>query len=140
MNNYYTYTNDSNQEIIETRDLHAANFTNCIFGGNGNIEFILDKAEGSSFNFNIRNSMIQFNDTNNDYENNAELDFSNSSYQNTLLNGVPNFRNPEENDFIIGQNSDAVGKALPTVFTLDILGIDRSINPDIGAYQHIIFE
>jgi hypothetical protein len=140
VNNYYTYTNDSNQEIIETRDLHAANFTNCIFGGNGNIEFILDKAEGSSFNFNIRNSMIQFNDTNNDYENNAELDFSNSSYQNTLLNGVPNFRNPEENDFIIGQNSDAVGKALPTVFTLDILGIDRSINPDIGAYQHIIFE
>ena len=140
VNNYYTYTNDSNQEIIETRDLHAANFTNCIFGGNGNIEFILDKAEGSSFNFNIRNSMIQFNDTNNDYENNAELDFSNSNYQNTLLNGVPNFRNPEENDFIIGQNSDAVGKALPTVFTLDILGIDRSINPDIGAYQHIIFE
>ena len=140
VNNYYSYTDDTGNEIFEPRDLHAANFTNCIFAGNGNIEFVLDKIEGSSFNYNTRNSMIQFNDINKDFENIAELNFSNSNYQNIILNGDPDFRNPQENDFIIGQNSAAIGKALPTLFIQDLLGTDRSVNPDMGAYQHILFE
>ena len=36
------YKNEAGEEIIETRNLHAANFTNCIFDGNNNIEFIID--------------------------------------------------------------------------------------------------
>ncbi len=50
VNNFFVYEANG-QEIIETRDLKAANFTNCIFDGNNNIEFILDKVEGSLFNF-----------------------------------------------------------------------------------------
>ena len=42
INNFYSYTNASGQEIIETRDLIAANFTNCIIDGNNNIEFLPD--------------------------------------------------------------------------------------------------
>ena len=141
INNFFTYVDTNGQEIIETRDLHAANFTNCIFEGNNNIEFILDKIEGGGvFNYNINNCMIQFNDTNNSFDDNTELDFTSSYYQDIILNGNVHFRNSQNEDFIIGQDSDAINKAETSLFNLDILGIERTSNPDIGAYQHIIFD
>ena len=140
MNNYQDNEDANGQATRIVNDLVAANFTNCIFDGNSNIEFVLDKAEGSAFNYSVVNSMLTFNDSNASFTDNTELNFTNPNYQNILLSGVLNFRNPQENDFIIGQNSDAIGKAISTVFTTDILGIDRTTNPDIGAYQHIIFE
>ena len=139
VNNYFTYTDVNGQEITETRNLNAANFTNCIFDGNNNIEFILDKTEGSLFNFKVSNSLIQFNDANNSFGDNPEMDFSNSNYQNIIMNGNLDFRNSQKNDFIIGQGSDAINKAATTNFSFDILGVDRTVAPDIGAYQHIIF-
>ncbi|WP_299109417.1 hypothetical protein [uncultured Tenacibaculum sp.] len=140
VNNHFTYTNSANQEITETRDLHAANFINCIIEGNNNVEFVLDKVDGSSFNYMIENSMIQFEDPNNTFANNNELDFNDAShYQNIILNGTPNFRDVNKNDFIIGTESDAINKAKATSISLDILGTNRSINPDLGAYQHITF-
>lgn len=141
VNNFFSYEDEAGQEFIETRDLHAANFTNCIFDGNSNIEFIIDKIDdGGIFNYNISNSLIQFNDTNNSYEENTELDFTSSFYQNIILNGNSNFRNSQNEDFAIGQDSDAINKAKVTSFSIDLLGIDRTTNPDIGAYQHITFE
>ena len=83
--------------------------------------------------------MIQFNDVTNAFGNNAELDFINSNYQNIILNGSPNFRNTILQDFIIGQNSDAINKAAASSVLLDLLGVDRSSAPDIGAYQHVMF-
>jgi hypothetical protein len=121
-------------------NLVAANFNNCIIDGNSNIEFVLDKDNLALFNYNISNSMLAFNDSNGDFSTNAEMDFTNPNYQNIIINGVSNFRNPQENDFIIGQDSEAIDKASTSIFNLDILGVDRTINPDIGAYQHIIFE
>ena len=67
------------------------------------------------------------------------MDFSNSNYQNIIMNGNLDFRNSQKNDFIIGQGSDAINKAATTNFSFDILGVDRTVAPDIGAYQHIIF-
>ena len=141
VNNFFVYQNENGQEITETRDLHAANFTNCIFDGNNNIEFVLDKVDGSLFNFNVRNSMISFNDTGNNFNGVLELDFDNNpNYQNIILNGFSNFRETNREDFIIGEDSDAINKATSTLFNLDILGVDRSSTPDIGAYQHISFD
>jgi hypothetical protein len=141
INNFFTYVDTNGQEINETRDLHAANFTNCIFDGNNNIEFVLDKVDGGGiFNYNISNCMIQFNDTSNSFVDNTELDFTNSYYQNIILNGKTHFRDSQNSDFIIGQDSDAINKADTSLFNLDILGVDRTTNPDIGAYQHIIFD
>ncbi|WP_343330670.1 hypothetical protein [Polaribacter staleyi] len=141
VNNFFTYTDASGQEIIETRNLHAANFINCIFEGNNNIEFVLDKVDGGGiFNYNISNSMIKFIDTNDSYKDNEALDFTNSSYQDIILNGNADFRNTQKNDFIIGEESDAINKAKSTTITTDILGVDRTTNTDIGSYQHIVFE
>ena len=140
VNNFFTYVNNGGQEITETRDLQAANFTNCIFDGNNNIEFVLDNVEGSQFNYNISNCLITFNDTTNTFTGVPELDFTNSNYQNIILNGFLDFRNTQREEFIIGSNSDAINKAINTIYNLDILGIDRSSAPDVGAYQHIIFD
>lgn len=139
INNYFTYIDASGTEITETRDLKAANFTNCIFDGNNNIEFLLDKLEGSIFTYTIRNSLIQFNDSSNAFDDNPEMDFSNTNYQDIITNGDAYFRDAQNNDFIIGQESDAINNAAASPFTFDILGVDRTVAPDIGAYQHIIF-
>ncbi len=144
VNNFFTYTNSSNQEVTETRDLHAANFTNCIIGGNNNIEFLLDKVDGSQFNYSLKNCMIQFNDVNNRFNSIPELDFNdNTHYSSIILNGQLHFKNTANNQFNIGQNNEGINKALNSaalLFPLDILGKDRSSTPDIGAYQHVTFQ
>ncbi|WP_218599608.1 hypothetical protein [Polaribacter sp. NJDZ03] len=141
INNFLTYTNETGQEIIETRNLHAANFTNCIFDGNNNIEFILDKVDGGGiFNYTVSNSMIKFTDNNDAFKDNTELDFTNTFYQDNIINGNAHFRNTQKSDFIIGEESNAINKAKATSFSTDILGVDRTTNPDIGAYQHITFD
>lgn len=140
VNNFFTYQNDAGQDVIETRDLHQATFTNCIISGNNNVEFVLDKVDGGAFNYSVNNCLIQFDDVNNSYENNAELDFSNANYSSIILNGNPNFKDTSMSEFIIGQESEAINKAMPNSITEDILGVSRMPNPDIGAYQHIIFE
>jgi len=141
VNNFFVYENSSGQEIIETRDLKAANFTNCIFDGNNNIEFLLDKVEGSLFNYNIHNCMISFTDANNSFAGNTEMIFTNNpNYQNIILNGLPDFRNNQNEDFIIGENSAGINKAISSSFPFDVLGVSRANSPDIGAYQLIIFD
>lgn len=138
INNFFTYQNDAGQDVIETRDLQQATFTNCIIEGNNNIEFVLDKVDGSAFNFTIQNCLIQFEDVNNSYANNTELDFTNTNYSNIILNGNPNFKDTKMSKFIIGEESDAINNAIVTPISEDILGVSRVMNPDIGAYQHII--
>ena len=85
--------------------------------------------------------MISFTDSNNSFADVPELDFvNNTNYQNIILNGFADFRDSQNEDFIIGQTSDAINKAKATSFSVDILGINRSTNPAIGAYQNIVFD
>ncbi|MEE4000487.1 hypothetical protein V1T75_09055 [Tenacibaculum sp. FZY0031] len=140
VNNHITYINTSNEEVTEINDLVAANFTNCIIEGNNNVEFVLDRIDGTTFNYMIENCLIKFNDFNNSFADNNELNFEDSlHYQNNILNGEPNFKDVTRNEFIIGENSDAINKAKASAVSEDILGITRSPSPDMGAYQHITF-
>jgi hypothetical protein len=142
VNNFFVYTDATDQEIIETRDLAAANFTNCIFDGNNNIEFLIDKVEGGGlFNYSIKNCLIKFSDSDDSYSDVAEVDFANNTnYSSIVLNGNPDFRDTQKSDFIIGAQSDAINNAIATPYAFDILGVDRTSNPAIGAYQHITFD
>lgn len=141
VNNFVLSRNENGQQVAITRNLTKANFTNCIIAGNNNIEFVLDRVQdASTFNYSVRNCMIQFNDFNNNFQNNNELNFNNTSrYQNIILNKNPNFRNVAREEFIIGAGSDAINQALPSSVSIDILGVSRVTNPDLGAYQHITF-
>lgn len=144
INNFNSTFDSAGNEIIEPVDLIAANFTNCIIAGSQNIEFLLDKIDDATFNFNIKNSMIRFETTDINIINNPLFDFTDVTlYQNVILNGTPNFQNVNTNNLIIGEESDANGNAdfiTALSIPLDILGTSRTISPDIGAYQHIIFE
>jgi len=142
VNNFFTYI-ENNSEIIETRDLLAANFTNCIIYGSNNLELILDNIEGSTFNYNFKNSLIRFDDYNNSFSEISEYNFDDlAHYQNMIINQDPDFKEPYQNMLFVGD--DTAGKnnadgAAANLVPLDIIGTSRTTNPDIGAYQHIIF-
>jgi len=142
VNNFFTYEENNNQ-IVETRDLLAANFTNCIIDGNSNLELAIDKVGDSQFNYSFKNNLIKFNDSNNSYVNIAEYNFEDEShYSANIINGNADFKSPSTNNLIIGENSEAIQNANIQGTLLvpnDILGILRSSPADIGAYQHILF-
>jgi len=68
------------------------------------------------------------------------LDFDNPEFfRDNVLNGDPDFENPDENRLRIGPRSAAIGIADPQIAAevpLDITGMDRTAAPDSGAYQH----
>lgn len=142
VNNFFTYSNN-NKQIVEKRDLFAANFTNCIIEGNSNIELLIDKVAGTVFNYSFKNNMIRFNDSNRSYSAIETYNFADTNhFIANIFNGNPHFKSPYKNQFIMGQNSEGIKKAASEGTLLvpkDILGITRTIPADIGAYQHIIF-
>ena len=144
LNDYVTNIDSNGQEtIIANQNPSSANFINCIVDGNNNIEFVVDVVEQAPFDLNVSNSMLKFNDLNSDFDDIPKLDFDDFNlYQNIILNGFPHFRNSVANDFIIGENSDAINIGSPNgalQVPFDILGVVRPMNPDLGAYQHINF-
>lgn len=130
INNYFTYTKN-NAQLVEKRNLHAANFTNCIIDGNSTIELVIDKVEGTAFNYSFKNNLLRFKEI-----------VDTNHYLDNIFNGNPHYKSPETNELIIGDKSDAVKKGSEAGRILspnDILGVTRTAPPDIGAYQHIIF-
>jgi len=132
-------------DAILLADLDEANFNNCIIFGNDNPEFLIDEIEDASvvFNFKFTNSLVRFEDSSNNFTG-PNYDFNDvSKYENNIFNQNPNFRNANENDLIIGEESSGNNQGNGT-FALqvpnDILGVNRTTSPDLGAYQHIIFE
>jgi len=111
-----------------------------VIDGNQNIEMVLDKKDGSAFNYQFESNLIKFNDLNKTFISNPLYDFNNTTFFNqNILNGEAKFKDVVTNQLIIGKDADVINKAnangaLQVPF--DILGIDRTQNPDIGAYQH----
>lgn len=140
INNYVSFTDDSGAENFVIRNLNAVNFTNCIIDGNQNIEMILDKKEGGTFEYRFKNNLIKFNDISKTFKNDVLYDFENASfYTSNILNGVAQFEDTSLNKLTIGKESEAINKAESATalqVPFDILGFSRSVNPDIGAYQH----
>ena len=126
-------------------DLTEANFNNCIIYGNDNPELIVDEIEDASvvFNFKLTNCLLRFDNSSGNFDGD-NYDFNNiNHYENIIFNEAPNFRAPFENDLIIGENSAANGQGNATFATQvpnDILGVNRTASPDLGAYQHVVFE
>ncbi len=139
LNNFIT---DADNTVF-TNDLIEANFNNCIIYGNDNPELILDEETGSAFNFKFTNCLIRFEDNNNNFTG-TNYNFNDTAlYENVIFNQDPDFRDAYSNDLIIGDNSAANNKG-NSIFAnqvpLDILNVNRTTTPDLGAYQHITFE
>lgn len=130
-----------NNSGLEAKDLKLANFTNCIIYGNTPTELTLDKIEGAEFQYNFKNNLIQYENVNSDI---PEYDFDdNNHFQDNIFNKSPDFKAPYENIMFIGQESYGNGKGNlqgASEVPFDILGVNRISSPDIGAYQHMMFE
>ncbi|RAJ05834.1 hypothetical protein [Arenibacter echinorum] len=118
-----------------SNSLTRADFKNCIIYGSNPNELTLIKDEDSVFNFYFENCLLKF-------KNNSEnelYNFGNTfNYEDVLLNLDPEFTSPIQNNFIIKENSSAIGAgnlATAQLVPLDILGADRTKNPTLGAYE-----
>ncbi|MBS9463064.1 hypothetical protein KIM67_11640 [Flagellimonas sp. 389] len=129
----------TNGETI-TQNLESADFTNCIIDSNQSIAFLVQRNDNADFNFGLKNCLLKFNDTSNRFEGNPLFNFEDIDlYQNVILNGDSDFTRPFENQFQIGNNSAAIDVAEPNLsppILIDILGVERAPNPDIGAYEN----
>ena len=126
-------------------DLSEANFNNCIVYGNERIELSLENLGGADFNFNFNSSLIRFEDPNGNFDDNPNYEFTNTMlYQDVLIEGDPDFKEPNENKMQIGEDSagNNIGNTLSAMqVPFDILGVSRTNEaPDLGAYQSVIFE
>ena len=85
--------------------------------------------------------MLKFSDINNSF-NTAIYDFADQEhFENLILNEDPYFLDPYENDMIIGVNSAGINQGnqvYSAIVPFDLLNVDRTNNPDLGAYQHIV--
>lgn len=125
-------------------NLTEANFNNTIIYGNDNPEILLDEIEDPtvSFNFKFTNCLIRFENSNN-YFTGANYDLNDSNhFEGNLFNQDPIFMDPNKNQLIIGDGSAAINQGNTTYSAqvpFDILNVDRTTAPDLGAYQHITF-
>ena len=137
MNNYII----DEDNIVFTNPLDAANFTNCIVYGSDNPELILDRDTSDEFNFKFTNSLIKFDNSNNNFTGDV-YNFSNSSlYENVIFNQDPEFLDPNNNKLNIPNDSPADNFGI--VFgnlSSDILNTFRGVMPDLGAYESVEFE
>lgn len=134
-------SNAFNNEIAD--DLVQADFTNCIIFGRNDVEFGFIQAEEAAFNFNFKNCLLKALDTGNNLGDNPLYDFSNMSfYENIILNEDPIFLNTGLNQLQIGLDSPASAQgeqATANMVPFDLIGTNRTNNPDLGAYETIEF-
>ncbi|MGB5662162.1 hypothetical protein [Eudoraea sp.] len=138
----------SNYDLAEDTSANGqdltASFINCIADGNMSLELSLNSDETNAFDFSFKNCLIKFKDTNNQFDSDPLYDFDNDTYYNNVfLNENADFWNTAKNDFRLGNSSSAIGKADPDTALLvpsDLLGTDRSSEPDIGAYEFVAFD
>ena len=136
INNFILSSDSENTAFVN--DLVQADFINCIIEGNQNKELVLERIEGAVFNYFFQNDMIRFSDNNSSSD--PLYDFDNTEYYlSNIFNGTPDFVDISQNNFLLGENSDAIGKAdqlRAQEVPFDLLGNDRTTNPDSGAYQY----
>ena len=125
-------------ELINA-DLENASFTNSIIFGNTLREFSLESNSENSFNFRFSHCLLRFDDPSGLFDGNPLYDFSDETfYSNIIRNEDPDFLNTARNIFQLGPLSAAIDTAdLSTaqMVPLDILGIDRIADPDLGAFE-----
>ena len=133
VNNYYTGATP------EVKDLKAATFNNCIIYGSYSNEMILNQKTGALFEYQFNNCLIKFDNTSNKYTSDPLYQFTTNPARYTAIiqNKDPKFLKIGQNKLNIDENSAAVAKGNALyLIPLDITGNNRSLPPDLGAYQN----
>ena len=128
----------------DSYNLYKADFLNCIIDGNNSSELRLFKLNNDSlFNFSFSNCMLKVDTAINTPENSL-YDFNDKvNYKLVFLNQNASFLKTSQHNFSINEDSFAIGKANLEGVNFapkDILGLDRTTNSAIGAYQYIFID
>jgi len=127
-------SNYSSGVTPEVKDLTQATFNNCIIYGSYSNELFLTKKMGAAFEYQFNNCLIKSNNTK---DPNYRFDTDPAHYNAIILNKDPKFFNPNINNFNIDNSSSAFAKGNSAyLIPLDILGVTRTLPPDLGAYQN----
>ena len=134
--------------ISETEDfvmpLEKAVFANCIIDGNQTVEFGVEQKGDQELSFSLDHTALRFSPADETIYENPNYDFSSSTlYPKLILNKQTAFHQPSTNDFRISQESEVIGLGKNThaaSVPVDLNGVDRTNLPDLGAFQHLIFE
>jgi hypothetical protein len=136
VNNWYKAASG---EII-ARDLEEAFFGNCIIYGNNEDELVLSISDKAMFNYKFQNNLIKYTNRKGDLE--YEI-VDNPLFENTLINDEPLFWDEYMNDLRVTSESPVVGKgdlSIANDVPKDLLKVDRTSSPDLGAYQNVVKE
>jgi hypothetical protein len=108
------------------------------------VEFSVEQKGDQELSFSLDHTALRFSPADDAIFKNPYYNFSSSNlYPKLILNKQAAFHQPTENDFRISQDSEVIGLGKNTHAAdvpLDLKGIDRTITPDLGALQHVIFE
>lgn len=122
------YYKSINEQIV-FRPFDNAQFTNCIFDGNGITEFICDtvgkEITGLNTNVLFNSCSLKSEDT-----------LSNYILNNCYFNILNHFRNTENWNFELTENSEAINKGTNSIVTEDILNLPRTIPNDLGSHEY----
>ena len=127
-------SNYSADATPKTKNLTAATFNNCIVYGSYSNELLLSKKTEAAFEYQFNNCLIKSNNTK---DPNYQFDTDPVHYNAIITNKDPKFFNANLNNFNIDDTSSAFAKGNSAyVIPFDILGIARTLPPDLGAYQN----
>ncbi len=137
------YVQISETEIF-VQPLLQADFKNCVIDGNQRVEFVVDQQGDEPLNFTLNHTSLRFDTTDQSVLSNPYYNFEDNTNYPTLFRNIdPSFKEPQQNDFRPTQESALINKGNKTLAEeapTDLAGINRTEVPDLGAYQHQIFE
>ncbi len=114
----------TNAGITYTRDVVTSDFTNCVVYGNIADEWEVDTLAAGFVDFSVQNCLLA-----------REEAYDYPNYILSLWNQIPQFTDPQMQDFHFPSTSPLNGNAVLTSVTSDLEGIFRSGSPDIGCYE-----
>lgn len=128
-----------NFDATGANNLNAAEFVNCIIDGNTFLELELRTDPANAFNYSFSHCLIKFRDSGGQFEDDPLYDFEDTNrFEEILLNEVPNYFDSAVYDFRIADPSPVRDQASfegAAQVPFDLLGVDRTGSPDIGAYE-----
>jgi len=129
----------SNDFPEETATDLTFNISNSIIDGNTTNELFLEKNESDLFSYFFQNCMFKKSES----SENPLYDFTDpTKYLDNIFNVNTDYLDTSMNKFEIGEESELINKGDITIAKktpLDLIETDRTTAPDIGAYQHITF-
>lgn len=123
MSNYY----ETASGAIVKRPIENTRFTNCIFYGSREEEFVVDTKNGPTLDYLFEYSLVK-----------SEKKPSGSDFSSIFHNESPDFRSTNnDEDFRLKSGAFPIDKGKSgTGVTVDLKEDPRDADPDLGAYEH----